>query len=374
MDNPAVNLLAEMLKIYTPSRKEGPLASYLSEQMTSMGFRNVKIDSVNNVVGEIGQGSPVTFLCGHMDTVPGRQPVAVDERFIYGRGACDAKSALAAIIVAASRFTERDDMGKLIVAGASDEEGAGLGVSELVRSGVKADYGIFGEPSGVDSITMAYKGSFTIRLLCKTASVHASAPWMTENSIERLLEVWQAIRKQIAKYDDPNDRYHSVTACLTQIKGGISHNVTPGRCQVTVNVRVPPQMTCSQVAEEIGGIVEGFQKDLDFPKLKMKVEDFTEPFEADKNSPLVRAMVRAALKVRGKRPLLLRKTGTGDMNVFGRALGIPVVTYGPGNAHLSHTRRERVEVQDYLTSIDVLSETLVNLVNIHRQGEVSPRV
>lgn len=59
--------------------------------------------------------------------------------------------------------------------------------------------------------------------------------------------------------------------------------------------------------------------------------------------------------------LFLKKTGTGDMNVLGRALGIPVVTYGPGNSHQSHTRRECVEIQDYLASIDVISEALVNL-------------
>ncbi|MBI4257927.1 MAG: M20/M25/M40 family metallo-hydrolase [Thaumarchaeota archaeon] len=361
MANPALELLEEMLKIYSPSRREGPLAAFLAEKMESLGFRGVKVDSALNVIGEAGSGSPVTLLCGHMDTVPGRQPVLMDERFICGRGACDAKSPLAALILAASKFVDRKDAGTVIAAGVSDEEGEGLGINQLVKDGIKADYAIFGEPSGVDNITIAYKGSFTIQLLCKTASVHASAPWMTENSIEKMLEVWQAVKEHLAKYDDPNDRNHSVTASLTEIKGGVSHNVTPGTCRITINVRVPSQLTCSQVADEIGGVITEFQRDLSFPKLKMRLGGFTEPFEADKNSLLVRALIRAGLKVRGRRPLLLRKTGTGDMNVLGKALGIPVVTYGPGNSHQSHTRRECVEIQDYLASIDVISEALVNL-------------
>lgn len=368
MADPAIELLEEMLQIYSPSRREGPLAAFIAERMESLRFRNIRVDPALNVIGEVGKGSPVTLLCGHMDTVPGRQPVSVDERFVCGRGACDAKSPLAAMIMAASRFVNREDAGTIIVAGASDEEGEGLGVNQLVKGGIKADYAIFGEPSGVDNITIAYKGSFTLQVLCKTASVHASAPWMTENSIERVLEVWQAIKEHLAKHDNPNDRYHSVTASLTEIKGGVSHNVTPGTCRITVNVRVPFQLSCSKVVEEIGGVIAGFQRDLSFPKLKMRVGGFTEPFEADKNSPLVRALIRGGLKVRGKRPLLLKKTGTGDMNVLGKALGIPVVTYGPGNSHLSHTRRECVEIQDYLSSIDVISEALVNLANIVKQN------
>ena len=364
MSNQSIDLLAELLRIYTPSKREAPIAAFLADRMQTMGFRNVRTDSANNVIGEVGVGPPITLLCGHMDTVPGRQPVTVNDNFICGREACDAKSALAAMIMAASRFVNRGDAGTIMVAGVSDEEGGGLGVHTLIQGGLKADYAIFGEPSGVDSITVGYKGSFTVKILCRTASVHASAPWMTENSIERLMEVWQAIKNHLSKFDDPNERYHSVTAVLTKVRGGISHNVTPGRCRITLNVRVPPQMTCSQVVEEITSVVNAFQRDVSFPKINLKVDDFTEPFEADKSSPLVRALIRAALKTRGKRPLLLKKTGTGDMNVLGKALGIPVVTYGPGNSHLSHTRKECVEVSDYLSSIDVISEALVNLAQL----------
>jgi LysW-gamma-L-lysine carboxypeptidase len=69
--------------------------------------------------------------------------------------------------------------------------------------------------------------------------------------------------------------------------------------------------------------------------------------------------------VRKKRPLLLRKTGTGDMNLLGHQLGIPVVTYGPGDPHLSHTRNEFIEIDEYLSSIDVYKATAMNLAKIH---------
>ncbi len=116
----AVQLLLDTLKIYTPSEKEGPLASFLLGQMRDeFDFRNTRIDSAGNVLGEIGQGSTHVLLCGHMDTVPGELPVKLEGGRIFGRGAVDAKSALCAIIVAASQLREKKL--KLTVAGATRE-------------------------------------------------------------------------------------------------------------------------------------------------------------------------------------------------------------------------------------------------------------
>lgn len=364
-----VGFLAEMLRIYSPSKAERELALFLKDTMSrDLGFRNVTIDEVNNVVGEAGSGSPKLLLCGHMDTVPGYQPTRISKGFIYGRGACDAKSSLAAMILAASRFVDRQDVGKIIVAAVSDEEGSSVGLKGLLERGVDAEYAIFGEPSGLDSITVGYKGRLALNLTCETPSVHASAPWMSENAVERLLEVWQAIKASFAEKNVDGDRYRSITACLTKIRGGSSHNVMPGRCSITVDIRVPPKYTTIQILNEVREIVGRFERDLSFPKFDMQILDQTEPFEADRNSPILRALVRAILKVRGKRPMLLNKTGTGDMNTLGTALKIPVVTYGPGNPHLSHTRKEGVEIKEFLQSIDIFQAAIVELADLTGRG------
>ena len=87
-------------------------------------------------------------------------------------------------------------------------------------------------------------------------------------------------------------------------------------------------------------------------------EDMTEPFEADHSSPIVRALSLSILDIGKVRPVLLRKTGTGDMNVLGNSLKIPMVTYGPGEPHVSHSKDERVEIQSYLTSIEIYNRAL----------------
>ena len=71
------------------------------------------------------------------------------------------------------------------------------------------------------------------------------------------------------------------------------------------------------------------------------------------------------MEVEHTRPILIRKTGTGDMNVIGNQLKIPVVTYGPGDPHASHTIDEKVSMDEYLRGIEVLKKTLHHLKRLH---------
>ncbi|MEM3382830.1 MAG: M20/M25/M40 family metallo-hydrolase [Nitrososphaerales archaeon] len=366
MEENAVNFLEDILRIYTPSGKEEPLSRFLAEKMKRFGFKDVIIDKVNNVIGTIGSDSPSLLLCGHMDTVPGIQPVKISEGLMFGRGAVDAKSSLAAMIMAASKFVDKGNFGKIIVAGVVDEEGTGMGIKELIKNDVKADYAIFGEPSGIENITIGYKGRISLTIICKTASVHASAPWMSQNAIEKAFEVWNAVRAYALEKKDEKNRFDSLTACVTKIRGGTAHNVLPGACRITLDIRIPPKMSCSTVYQDIMNIIEKYQTDLSFPKIGVEVGDMTEPFETDRNSLLIKALAMAIFEITRKRPLLLRKTGTGDMNAYGHAFKVPVVTYGPGNPHLSHTRKEFIEISEYLSSIEIYRKVIINLYKFHQ--------
>jgi LysW-gamma-L-lysine carboxypeptidase len=366
LEENAISFLEDILRIYTPSGKEEPLSRFLAEKMKSLGFKDITIDKVNNVIGSIGSGSPSVLLCGHMDTVPGIQPVRISEGFVFGRGAVDAKSSLAAMIMAASKFVEKENFGKIIVSGVVDEEGTGIGIKELIKNNIRADYAIFGEPSGIENITIGYKGRISLTIICKTASVHASAPWMSQNAVEKAFEVWNAIRAYASDKKDEKNRFNSLTACITKIRGGTAHNVLPGTCRITMDIRIPPQMSSSTVYQDIMNIIEKYQTDLSFPKIEVEVGDMAEPFETDRNSPLIKALTMAIFETTRKRPLLLRKTGTGDMNAYGHAFKVPVVTYGPGNPHLSHTHKECIEISEYLSCIEIYYKAILNLYNFHQ--------
>ena len=89
MNKYAINFLTKMLEIYSPSGKEEKISNFIAKEMEKVGF-NVFRDEVGNVIGKIGEGTPVILLCGHMDTVEGYIPVRVENNELYGRGAVDA--------------------------------------------------------------------------------------------------------------------------------------------------------------------------------------------------------------------------------------------------------------------------------------------
>ena len=360
----AVELLQKALELYTPSRSEAALANMIKDKCANeLGFEQISIDNVGNIIASKGTGEPRILLCGHMDTVPGQVPVRIEDGYIYGRGASDAKAPLIAMLLAASEFPKQS--GTVIFAGVVDEEGNATGVKQLVKSKLGVDYAVFGEPSGVENITVAYKGRLAVRLTCDVGnSAHASAPWLAKNSIEEMYDFWKAIKAEIDLVGTAENKAKSISCSLTEITGGSSHNVTPQKCKITIDIRVPTVTTCDNVLRMIDAIIAKVASEKGI-KATYRIEDKTEPFEADHTSPLVRALLLAVLDIRNKRPTLLRKTGTGDMNVLGHNFKIPVITYGPGDPHASHTADERVNINEYVASIEVYERALFHLSRLH---------
>lgn len=363
MSDYAVSLLTRMLEIYSPSGKEEEISNFLAKEMKNLGF-SVRKDEVGNVIGEIGRGKPVILLCGHMDTVEGYIPVWAENNKLYGRGAVDAKASLAAMIVTASTLIKKCLPGKILVVGVVDEEGSSRGIRHLVNGGICPDYAIFGEPSGVGKIVFAYKGSMNIKITCETSSGHSAAPWFFDNAIEKAVEIWRQIRKLHLPEENLRSRFYSITSCLTKINGGNASSNVPSRCVIYVQLRIPPQFAPEQIFNEVKRKIEEYQATNPKVSVKMKMKDVTNAFEADRRSILVRSLAWAIRKTTLNRPFFLRKTGTGDMNVLGQTLKIPVVTYGPGDSHLDHTPNEHINLSEYLATIQVYRNTIIKLCEL----------
>lgn len=368
MSKQAVRFLTNLLGIYSPSGKEEAIANFLAYEMKRMGFEVGK-DTIGNVIGVVGDGEPVILLCGHMDTVAGHMPLRVEEGKIYARGAVDAKGPLAAMVMAAIAASKAPGFkGKILVASVVEEEATSRGVRYLITQGIKANYAIFGEPSGVDNITIGYKGQIQLKIVCKTETGHSSTPWLFENALEKAYELWKRI-KNASTYPsiDPTESpFTAVTACLVKISGGRANSVIPFEAEMNIDVRVPIQFTTAQVYEAIKKIIAIYQSANPKVVVKATVEDTVEPFEVNKASPLVHVISSSVRKVRNKPATLLRKTGTGDMNILGKAMDLPIVTYGPGDSHLDHTVNEHIVISEYLDAIAVYKETLLRLSEVYK--------
>jgi len=359
----AVKMLEKALRLYTPSLSERALAEFLADKCDDLGFEDINIDEVGNIYARKGSGSPKVLLCGHMDVVPGKVKVRKEGDSLYGRGASDAKAPLMAMLFAAASV--QNNNGTVIFVGSVDEEGNAAGIKNLVKKELDVDYAIFGEPSGIKQVTIAYKGRLAINLkITVEDSAHASAPWLSKNAIEESMIFTSELKKRLEEGQDAKSKGMLLTATLTEINGGTSHNVTPKECVSTMDIRIPVDMNCKSIEQKIATLVKDISE-------RRKVEAFysildeTEPFEAPHNSSIVRALTLGIMDVERSRPTLIRKTGTGDMNVLGNQWKIPVVTYGPGDPHEAHTIDEKVSIEEYLKGIEILKKTLEHLKRIH---------
>ncbi|MCH8996450.1 MAG: M20/M25/M40 family metallo-hydrolase [Nitrosopumilus sp.] len=358
-----IKMLEKALRLYTPSLSEKPMADFLADKCDDLGFEDIQIDEVGNLIAKKGSGLPRILLCGHMDTVPGKIKVRKEGDSLYGRGASDAKAPLMAMLFAAASI--QNNNGTVIFVGAVDEEGNATGIKNLVKSKLDIDYAVFGEPSGLKQVTIAYKGRIAINLKVNVGnSSHASAPWLSKNAIEESMIFTRELKKVLESGQENKKKGMMLTATVTEIKGGTSHNVTPKECDVVMDIRIPVDMNCKMVGEKITSSIQEISKKREV-EVFHSILDETEPFEAPHNSPLVRAFTLGIMDVEHSRPMLIRKTGTGDMNVIGNQLNIPVVTYGPGDPHASHTIDEKVSMDEYLRGIEVLKKTLQHLKRLY---------
>jgi LysW-gamma-L-lysine carboxypeptidase len=353
-------LLLKLLEIYSPSGKEGAISRFLADEMTRLGF-DVKVDDIGNVEGRYGRGEPKILLCGHMDTIEGPIEVRKRGKVIFGRGAVDAKSPLAALICGAKRYAEDGGKGSVTVLAVVDEEGKSKGMKHfLSRSKEKYDYAIFGEPSGAYAVTIGYKGRLLFKATCRTSPGHASAPQFFENAVyvaTRLIERLRAMELELAGAGT-KELFEIPTLCVTGIRGGAGDNTVPSEGEITVDVRVPPSMTIAEIKKKVLSVLSDFRAKEGRAEVEIAFLDENAPYLEDPNSRLVRAFVESVKELKGRECRLSRKSGTADVNDFVKRFRMPVVVYGPGNSKLDHTPMENVSIREYLDSIDIVTAVL----------------
>ncbi|MDV3277735.1 MAG: M20/M25/M40 family metallo-hydrolase [Nitrososphaerales archaeon] len=349
-----VALLMGALRIYSPTGEEGRLASYIRARMKEFGYSKVRVDRAGNVIGEVGRGPISLLLCGHMDTIPGRLDVKSEVGFVHGRGAVDAKSPLCALLIAGARA--RDAGVKMTFAAATDEEGDGFGIQTLTRSGTKYKFAIFGEPSGADRVTIGYRGRVSMRVVLKTGGGHAGSSWAHVSALDEFYSIVNALKELERGSAVGASHFRSLSVSPTLMKAGTYHNVVPPTCEATFDIRIPPGMKSSRGMEMVEGVVR--KSVHGSTSVEVQFDEATEPYEADPNSILTRAFQRSIILKLKAKPVMVRKTGTGDMNTLASATDAQCVTYGPGDSEYSHTDKEKVSVRDYLDSIGVLEEAI----------------
>lgn len=351
-------LLQKMLETYSPSGEEGAISSFLAAEFKKLGFK-VKVDEIGNVEGRIGSGSPKVLLCGHMDTVEGFLEVKRKGKVLFGRGAVDAKSPLAALICAGAKYSEEGGKGTVVVLGVVDEEGKSKGMKHFIaRCEERFDYAIFGEPSGTYAVTVGYKGRLVMKVRTGTSAGHASAPQLFENAIYVAMRLIARLREKDAIWGQSSDLFSIPTLCVTLMSGGRQDNTVPDRCEMAVDIRVPALTTTSAIKKELRELVEAARRQERKATIEYEFIDENAPFQEDTSSNLVTAFKEAVVEKSGRECRLSRKTGTSDVNDFVNKRKVSAVVYGPGNSKLDHTPLENVSIEEFYDSIDILKAVM----------------
>ncbi|HZL42738.1 MAG TPA: M20 family metallopeptidase [Verrucomicrobiae bacterium] len=300
------------------------------------------------------------WLVPHLDTVA----AVNDGQFIphrrngrlYGRGACDTKASVAAMLHAVlelARARHRPRETEITFAGVVDEENAQAGSRALARGGLKAALAIVGEPTRLKVVT-AHKGSLWLRLHTQGKSAHGARPELGRNAIHAMARIVDALETEYAKH--LRRRRHPVLGCPTisvgTIHGGTQPNIVPDACDITIDRRTVPGETEAAVRREIIDFLSRRKLKAGFSNEKLAP---CLPMETDPEHPWVRRFLNSAGQSKPSGVHFFC-----DAAVLSHA-GIPSVVFGPGDIAQAHTSDEWISLASLERGTRMLTKFLRDL-------------
>ncbi|MDT8409848.1 MAG: succinyl-diaminopimelate desuccinylase [Wenzhouxiangellaceae bacterium] len=346
MISPVAALADELIGRRSVTPDDAGCQALIAQRLVQAGMvvEAMPFGPVSNLFASHGQGSPHLLLLGHTDVVPPgpedqwTSPPFVPTRrdgMLFGRGAADMKSAVAAFVVALERLLEghAEHAGTISLLLTSDEEGpADDGVQRIVpvleSRGLLPDYVLVGEPSSAeqlgDVVRIGRRGSIQARLVIRGQQGHTAYACRAENPVHRAAPVLNALAT--LEFDDADEAFPATRLQISNIRAGTgAENVTPGEIEILFNIRHNPNSTAEQLETQLRDLI-GRQMPGDW-SLHCRISGA--PF-GPANGPLREAVLAAVDQVQGIEAQANTGGGTSDGRFFG-PLGIETIELGPVN-------------------------------------------
>jgi succinyl-diaminopimelate desuccinylase len=343
----------------------------MTGRLAALGFKiePLRYGNVENFWATHGSGGPVFCFAGHTDVVPTgpleewrTDPFAptVRDGVLYGRGAADMKTGLAAMVTATEEFVTAHPKHKGTIAFliTSDEEGPSVDgtkrVAEMLAGrGERIDWCVVGEPSSEsaigDTVKVGRRGSFSGRLTVHGIQGHVAYPQLAENPVHTLAPALAELTSRV--WDNGTEYFQPTSFQVSNLNAGTgAPNVIPGELKARFNLRYSPAQTQEGLKEIVEGILRKHG-------VRHTIEWYVsgEPFYTPPGD-LSNAVGLAVEEVTGGRPKLSTGGGTSDGR-FIAPLGAQVVELGVINASI-HKVNENVRVAD----IDALHRIYVGVM------------
>ncbi|EKM9526001.1 ArgE/DapE family deacylase [Listeria monocytogenes] len=372
-----IQILKDMVNIDSTNGHEEQVANYLQKLLAEHGIESEKVQydvDRASLVSKIGSSDEkVLAFSGHMDVVDAGDvskwkfppfEATEHEGKIYGRGATDMKSGLAAMVIAMIELHEEKQKlnGKIRLLATVGEEVGELGAEQLTQKGYADDLDglIIGEPSG-HRIVYAHKGSINYTVKSTGKNAHSSMPEFGVNAIDNLLLFYNEVEKFVKSIDATNELLGDFIHNVTVIDGGNQVNSIPEKAQLQGNIRSIPEMDNETVKQVLVKIINKLNKQENV-NLELIFDYDKQPVFSDKNSDLVHIAKSVASDIVKEEIPLLGISGTTDAAEFTKAKkAFPVIIFGPGN-ETPHQVNENVPVENYLEMIDVYKRIAIEFL------------
>lgn len=352
-------LTQELIRCPSITPEDAACQQILIHRLEKLGFKITRLPfgQVKNFWAQRGKTKPLFVFAGHTDVVPTgdlaqwKHPpfeAAIENNFLYGRGAADMKGSLAAMVVACENFLKKhpDHSGSIGFLITGDEEGPSIdGTAKVVeylnQHSIKMDYCIVGEPGSVkqlgDTLKIGRRGSLHLKLTIQGVQGHVAYPHLADNPIHKSLSALDALTK--IGWDKGSEHFPPTTFQISNLHSGTgASNVIPGTLEVSANWRFSDSITPEIIKNKVNEILKQHQLKYE-SEWTLGAESFL-----TQNKHLVSACSEVIQAIASITPELSTTGGTSDAR-FIAPTGCEVVELGPINKTI-HQVDEFVSVDD----------------------------
>ncbi|GEO69341.1 ArgE/DapE family deacylase [Levilactobacillus acidifarinae] len=370
-----IEILQHLIQIPSVNAHEADVADYLASLFAP--YPQAHVDRLtyapgrDNLVVTIGTSTgPRLGLSGHMDVVaPGDESAWTHAPFggevvgdqLFGRGASDMKSGLAAIVITLLEFLEQGTplAGSVRLLATVGEETGEYGAAQLTDAGYADHLAglVIAEPSGLDQVVYTARGVIDYKVVSTGKGVHSASPELGINAITNLMKFYNAVGPLMAQHTQTDPVLGGLLHNVDLISGGEQINSIPAHAELMANMRTIPAYPNQMIYDELEGLIAKLNQE---PGVQLNLS-YSFPEEAipgDPNAPLVQLAKQISDQVCGHDTQIVGSGGANDGAEFLRAKGdFTSIEIGPGS-NTSHQPDEYISIKEYLQAIDFY-ETLV---------------
>jgi acetylornithine deacetylase len=342
---------------------EGPLARYVADWLTDRGI-DVSLHEVlpdrPNVIATLpgSPGAPTLLFEAHLDTVPcpaGGIGLRRENGRMHGRGTCDTKASLAAMMAALVDLADRDQpRATVVLAGVVDEEFTMQGAAALVDSVPPVLGAVIGEPTSLLPVR-AHNGFIRVKLHAHGRAAHSSKAHLGQNAVVDASRAIVALADTLGEDLRRRGGHRLIGPALltpTMVRGGIAGNVVPDECEVTLDRRLAPGEQVQDALDEIRSAIEGVPTE---GTLRIGDPSIGLPgVETAADHPLVIMLTKAIADVVGEEHEAGGVPYSTDACRLGGVGGIDCVVFGPGSIDQAHTDNEWVDLCEVEQAVPIL--------------------